>query len=59
MLLSHHEALEEFDDVHESINWSQIEQQLPHLNTWETGAKSYPRVMMFKIKMINSTKKDL
>lgn len=53
-LLSHHEALEELDDVHEIINWSQIEQQLSHLNTSELGAKSYPPLMMFKIMILQA-----
>lgn len=53
-LLSHHEALEELDDVHEIINWSQIEQQLSHLNTSESGAKSYPPLMMFKIMILQA-----
>lgn len=53
-LLSHHEALEELDDVHEIINWSQIEQQLSHLYTSESGAKSYPPLMMFKIMILQA-----
>lgn len=53
-LLSHHEALEELDDVHEIINWSQIEQQLSHLNTSESGAKSYPPLIMFKIMILQA-----
>ena len=53
-LLSHHEALEELDDVHEIINWSQIQQQLSHLNTSESGAKSYPPLMMFKIMILQA-----
>mgnify|MGYP001081422749 CR=1 FL=1 len=53
-LLSHHEALEELDDVHEIINWSQIEQKLSHLNTSESGAKSYPPLMMFKIMILQA-----
>ena len=53
-LISHHEALEELDDVHEIINWSQIEQQLSHLNTSDSGAKSYPPLMMFKIMILQA-----
>ncbi len=53
-LIVHHEALEELDDVHKIINWSQIEQQLSHLNTSNRGAKSYPPILMFKIMILQA-----
>lgn len=53
-LISHHEALEELDDVHKIINWSQIEQQLSCINTSDSGAKSYPPLMMFKIMILQA-----
>lgn len=53
-LLSHHEALEELDDVHEIINWSQIEHQLSSLFSSEEGAKSYPPLMMFKVMILQA-----
>lgn len=53
-LVTHHKALEELDEVHEIINWSQIEQQLSHINTSESGAKSYPPLMMFKIMILQA-----
>lgn len=53
-LISHHEALEELDAVHKIINWSQIEQQLSSLYTSESGAKSYPPLMMFKVMILQA-----
>jgi hypothetical protein len=44
-----HKSLSELDDVHNIINWSEIEQTLSNLYSSKTGASAYPPIMMFKI----------
>ena len=47
-LVIEHKSLSELDDVHNIINWGEIEQTLSNLYTSKTGASAYPPIMMFK-----------
>jgi hypothetical protein len=46
--------LSELDDVHNIINWSEIEQTLSNLYSSKTGASAYPPIMMFKILILQA-----
>jgi IS5 family transposase len=48
-LVVEHKSLSELDDVHNIINWAEIEQTLSNLYSSVRGASSYPPLMMFKI----------
>ncbi|WP_369177750.1 transposase [Candidatus Thiodubiliella endoseptemdiera] len=48
-LVVEHKSLSELDDVHNIINWNEIEQTLSNLYSSKRGAPSYPPLMMFKI----------
>ncbi len=47
-LLVEHKALSKLDDVHEIIDWKQIEKTLSHLYASKRGVPAYPPLMMFK-----------
>jgi IS5 family transposase len=46
-LVIEHKSLSELDDVHNIINWGEIEQTLSNLYTSKTPASAYPPIMMF------------
>jgi transposase len=49
-----YKSLSELDDVHNIINWSEIEQTLSNLYSSKTGASAYPPIMMFKILILQA-----
>ncbi|VVM18265.1 hypothetical protein BSPWISOXPB_3032 [uncultured Gammaproteobacteria bacterium] len=53
-LVIEHKSLSELDDVHNIINWGEIEQTLSNLYTSKTGASAYPPIMMFKILILQA-----
>ena len=53
-LVVEHKSLSELDDVHNIINWSEIEQTLSNLYSSKRGAPSYPPLMMFKILILQA-----
>ncbi len=53
-LVVEHKSLSELDDVHNIINWSEIEQTLSSLYSSRLGAPSYPPLMMFKILILQA-----
>jgi IS5 family transposase len=53
-LVIEHKSLLELDDVHNIINWGEIEQTLSNLYTSKTGASAYPPIMMFKILILQA-----
>ena len=53
-LVVEHKSLSELDDVHNIINWPEIEQTLSNLYSSKRGAPSYPPLMMFKILILQA-----
>jgi IS5 family transposase len=53
-LVIEHKSLSELDDVHNIINWGEIEQTLSNLYTSKTPASAYPPIMMFKILILQA-----
>lgn len=53
-LIVNHKSLSELDDVHNLINWSEIEQSLSKLYSSKRGAPSYRPLMMFKILILQT-----
>ncbi len=53
-LVVEHKSLSELDDVHNIINWTEIEQTLSNLYSSVRGAPSYPPLMMFKILILQA-----
>uniref|UniRef100_UPI003F69A5E6 transposase n=1 Tax=Candidatus Thiodubiliella endoseptemdiera TaxID=2738886 RepID=UPI003F69A5E6 len=53
-LVVEHKSLSEPDDVHNIINWPEIEQTLSNLYSSKRGAPSYPPLMMFKILILQA-----
>ncbi len=53
-LVIEHKSLSELDDVHNIINWGEIEQTLSNLYTSKTAASAYPPIMMFKILILQA-----
>ena len=53
-LIVEHKSLSELDDVHNIINWSEIEKTLSNLYSSKRGAPSYPPLMMFKILILQA-----
>jgi IS5 family transposase len=53
-LVIEHKSLSELDDVHNIINWGEIEQTLSNLYISKTGASAYPSIMMFKILILQA-----
>ncbi len=53
-LVVEHKSLSELDDVHNIINWNEIEQTLSNLYSSKRGAPSYPPLMMFKILILQA-----
>jgi IS5 family transposase len=53
-LVVEHKSLSELDDVHNIINWSEIEKTLSNLYSSKRGAPSYPPLMMFKILILQA-----
>lgn len=53
-LIVEHKSLLELDDVHNIINWSEIEKTLSNLYSSNQGAPSYPPLMMFKILILQA-----
>ena len=54
VLVVEHKSLSELDDVHNIINWTEIEQTLSNLYSSKRGAPSYPPLMMFKILILQA-----
>jgi hypothetical protein len=52
--MKRHKSLLELDDVHNIINWGEIEQTLSNLYTSKTGASAYPPIMMFKVLILQA-----
>ncbi|CAC9554157.1 hypothetical protein [uncultured Gammaproteobacteria bacterium] len=53
-LVVEHKSLSGLDDVHNIINWTEIEQTLSNLYSSVRGAPSYPPLMMFKILILQA-----
>lgn len=53
-LVVEHKSLSELDDVHNIINWNEIEKTLSSLYSSKRGAPSYPPIMMFKILILQA-----
>jgi len=53
-LVIEHKSLSELDDVHNIINWTEIEQTLSGLYSSVRGAPAYPPLMMFKILILQA-----
>lgn len=53
-LVVQHKSLSELDDVHNIINWVEIERTLSSLYSSVRGAPSYPPLMMFKILILQA-----
>ena len=53
-LLIEHKSLSKLDDVHEIIDWKQIEKTLSHLYASKRGVPAYPPLMMFKILILQA-----
>lgn len=53
-LIHEHEAIKELDEIHELIDWKQIEKRLININNKETGVRAWPPLMMFKILLLQS-----
>ena len=53
-LIVQHKSLSELDDVHNIINWDEIEKTLSNLYSSVRGAPSYPPLMMFKILILQA-----
>ncbi len=53
-LVVEHKSLSELDDVHNIINWVEIEQTLSNLYSSVRGAPSYPPLMMFKVLILQA-----
>ncbi len=53
-LVVEHKSLSELDNVHNIINWPEIEQTLSNLYSSKRGAPSYPPLMMFKILILQA-----
>ena len=53
-LVIEHKSLSELDDVHNIINWNEIEQTLSSLYSSVPGAPAYPPLMMFKILILQA-----
>ncbi len=53
-LVVDHKSLSELDDVHNIINWNEIEQTLSNLYSSIRGAPSYPPLIMFKILILQA-----
>jgi IS5 family transposase len=53
-LVVQHKCLSELDDVHNIINWNEIEKTLSNLYSSKRGAPSYPPLMMFKILILQA-----
>ena len=53
-LVIEHKSLSELDDVHNIINWIEIEQTLSNLYSSVRGAPAYPPLMMFKILILQA-----
>lgn len=53
-MLIDHDALKELDDVHELIDWHQLEQLLSDIHSSPRGEKAWPPLMMFKALLLQS-----
>ena len=53
-LVVQHKSLSELDDVHNIINWDEIEETLSNLYSSKVGASAYPPLMMFKILILQA-----
>ena len=53
-LVVQHKSLSELDDVHNIINWTEIEQTLCNLYSSVRGAPRYPPLMMFKMLILQA-----
>jgi IS5 family transposase len=53
-LLVKHKSLSKLDDVHEIINWKEIETTLGHLYASKRGVPAYPPLMMFKMLILQA-----
>lgn len=51
-LATHHEALEELDDLHALIDWKRIEQLLKDVHNGPVGERAWHPVVMFKILLL-------
>jgi IS5 family transposase len=52
--LSSHESLKELDDVHQIIDWSEIESLLSSLYASKRGKPAFPPIMMFKVMLLQA-----
>ena len=53
-LVVEHKSISELDDVHNIINWGEIEQTLENLYSSVRSAPSYSPLMMFKILILQA-----
>jgi len=53
-LVISHAALEELDDVHDLINWAQLEKLLSQIHIKRKGEKAWPPLMMFKALLLQA-----
>lgn len=53
-LLSKHDSLKELDDVHEIIDWAEIEGLLSPLHRNKRGKPAFPPLMMFKVMLLQA-----
>ena len=49
-----HEAVKEWDELNELIDWSRVEQHLSDLHTKSRGEKAWPPLFMFKALLLQS-----
>ncbi len=54
LMLIHHDALKEQDEVHELIDWSRLEQLLSDIHSSTRGEKAWPPLMMLKALLLKS-----
>jgi IS5 family transposase len=53
-LLSKHDSLKELDDVHQIIDWAEIEGLLSPLHSSKRGKPAFPPLMMFKVMLLQA-----
>lgn len=51
-LATHHESLEELDDLHDLIDWKRIEHLLRHVHSATKGEPAWHPVIMFKVLLL-------
>ena len=53
-MLTDHKALHELDEVHELIDWQNIEKRLDSVHNKKCGNSAYPPLMMFKVLLLQA-----